>query len=71
MKKMIPQPLKGNSIEIVFVELTARRGADKIETIKEKILGLAPDDTNDFFGRLAKIIGPPVIRAIKEADADK
>ncbi|OPX93891.1 MAG: hypothetical protein A4E53_00177 [Pelotomaculum sp. PtaB.Bin104] len=41
-------------MEIMFVELTARRDADKIETIKEKILGLAPDDTNDFFKGLLK-----------------
>ena len=68
---MIPQPLKSNPIQIMFVELTARRSADKIETIKEKILGPAPDDPNDFFDRLAKIIGPPVMRAIEEAVVDK
>jgi len=68
---MFPQPLKSNPLQIVFVELTARRRVDKIETIKEKILGPAPDDPNDFLERLAKIIGPPVIRAMKEAGTDK
>ncbi len=62
---MIPQPTKNNPLQIVFVELTARRSADKIETIKEKILGPAPDEPNDFFEKLAKIIGLSVVRAMK------
>ncbi len=68
---MFPQPLKSKPVQIVFVELTARRSADKIETIKEKIIGPAPDDPDDFLERLAKIIGPAVIHIMKEAGSDK